>query len=93
MWEPGGVRGGRGASISDRRRDLANESSARPALAEIYTGMLSTCRNGFCNADGTFALKAINTVTSGRYKLGALRQIGLFLCLPINQGLSVTVGP
>lgn len=62
-------------------------------LAEIYTGMLSTWRNGFCNADGTFALKAINMVTSGRYKLDVLRQIGLFLCLPINQGLSVMVGP
>lgn len=61
-------------------------------LAEIYTGMLSTWRNGFCNADGTLALKAINMVTSGRYKLDVLRQIGLFLCLLINQGLSVMVG-
>lgn len=33
MWEPGGVRGGRDASISDRRRHLPNESSARSGIS------------------------------------------------------------
>lgn len=44
----------------------------------IYTGMLLTWRNGFCNAYGTFFLKAINMVTNGCYKLDGLSQIGLF---------------
>lgn len=61
-------------------------------LREIYSGMLLTWRNGFCNADSTFFLKAINMVTNGRYKLDGLSQIGLFLCRDVNQGLSGTAG-
>lgn len=54
--------------------------------------MLLTWRNGFCNAYGTFFLKAINMVTNGHYKLDGLSQIGLFLCWDVNQGLSGTAG-
>lgn len=61
-------------------------------LREIYSGMLLTWRNGFCNADSTFFLKAINMVTNGHYKLDGLSQIGLFLRRDVNQGLSGTAG-
>lgn len=56
------------------------------ALREIYAGMLLTWRNGFCNACGTFFLKAINTATSGQDKLDGLSQIGLFLLRDVNWG-------
>lgn len=94
-WEQGGKRGPHcfnfhidpaGAAIT------LMKAVSGEVLREIYSGMLLTWRNGFCNADSTFFLKAINMVTNGRYKLDGLSQIGLFLRWDVNQGLSGTAG-
>lgn len=89
-WERGGERGPHRFNfrIDPNAAAVAlMKAVSGEVLREIYSGMLLTWRNGFCNADSTFFLKAINMVTNGCYKLDGLSQIGLFLRRDVNQGL------
>lgn len=84
LCQPAAAWGERGTSRFDFLIDPAGpavtlmKAVSSWVFREIYTGMLLTWRNGFCNAYGTFFLKAINMVTNGCYKLDGLSQIGLF---------------
>lgn len=94
-WERGGERGPHRFNFRidpDAAAVALMKAVSGEVLREIYSGMLLTWRNGFCNADSTFFLKAINMVTNGRYKLDGLSQIGLFLRRDVNQGLWGTAG-